>query len=123
MLTDKAVLIVEDNIFLAIDLSHEIEHSGGRVVGPASTAEEALRLMASEEVEVAVIDCDVAEHRLTELVMHLAEKEVPVVIHTAAGLPADIGRIVPEAPVLREPIRSKEVVALLVTEVAKKNRR
>ena len=69
MLKGKAVLVVEDNVFLALDLASVIEDLEGRVVGPVATAAEALNLLRTEEVTAAVIDCDlvdvdVAHHRI-----------------------------------------------------------
>lgn len=45
MLTDKPVLIVQDNIYLALDLAAVVEQLDGRVVGPAATIAEALALL------------------------------------------------------------------------------
>ena len=45
MLGDKAVLIVEDNVYMALDLSQAVEELNGRVIGPVGTVAEALALI------------------------------------------------------------------------------
>jgi hypothetical protein len=42
MLEDKPVLIVQDNIYLALDLCSAVEQLQGRVVGPVSSVADAL---------------------------------------------------------------------------------
>lgn len=45
MFSEAPILIAEKNLYLALDLSSAVEEMAGRVVGPASTVEEALALL------------------------------------------------------------------------------
>lgn len=47
MFSEAPVLIAEDNVYLALDLSMAVEEMQGRVVGPASSVAEALTLLAT----------------------------------------------------------------------------
>ena len=58
MLNDKAVLIVEDNLYLSIDLSAAVEEMDGRVVGPVCSAAEAHLVLDAENVSAAILDCE-----------------------------------------------------------------
>lgn len=116
LLNDKPILIVEDNIFLALDLSSAVEDLQGRVVGPAASATEALELLARDDIAAAVIDCEIID---ATVVMYLAEKRIPMVMHTAAGVQPEMANILPEVPVLREPVQPKDLINRLITEIAR----
>lgn len=120
MLKGKAILVLEDNVFLALDLSSQIEDMEGRVVGPVSTATEAFQLLATREITAAVIDCDLVDGELPRVIMHLAERAIPVVLHTSSGPPPELIDILPDVPVLLEPVHTKTVVARLAREIERR---
>ena len=122
MLTDKAVLIIEDNVYLALDLSTGVEDLKGRVVGPVATASDAFQILQSEKIAAAVVDCDVLDAEITQIVMQIADKGIPVVLHTAAGLPPEVASILPGVPVLRGPVQPRELLGRLIKETAKRPR-
>jgi chemotaxis response regulator CheB len=55
-LQDKRVLVVEDDYFLAQDISEEISRLGATIVGPAPSLERALTLIRDQPVDVAILD-------------------------------------------------------------------
>ncbi|MEO7366162.1 MAG: hypothetical protein ABIW03_07580 [Sphingomicrobium sp.] len=121
MLNDKVVLIIEDNVYLALDLSSGVEDLNGRVVGPVASATEAMQLLRSEDIAGAVVDCDIVDDQIAQLVMQLADRQIPVVFHTAAGPPSAVIRILPGVPVLREPVQPRQLLSLLIAEIEKRN--
>lgn len=90
MLTDKPILIVQDNIYRALDLAAAIEGLNGRVVGPAGTVFEALALLGDEPVAAAVIDAELPDSSIAPLLQALTEKRLPYVIETSRNLPPGI---------------------------------
>jgi two-component system, response regulator PdtaR len=50
------VLVVEDEVLVALVLRLALQAAGHRVLGPAATAGEALRLAAAEPPELALVD-------------------------------------------------------------------
>ena len=120
MLNDSAVLIVEDNVYLAIDLSQAVEESYGRVVGPVATVAEALVLVEREPIAAALLDSQLADRGITPVVMILAAKGVPFVIHSATGLPPEIEQLVPDVPLLVEPLDAKTAVTRLAAEIKRR---
>ena len=123
MLQDKAVLIIEDNLMLALDLLSAVEDCGGRAIGPATTAADALHLLETEEIAAAVLDCQIADDDVTQIIMRLAKRGIPVVITTITAPPRVIAALLPDAPILRAPIQSKLALARLNEEVAKNSGR
>ena len=61
MLRDKPVLIVEDNVYLALDLSNAIESLNGIVVGPVGTIAEAFAVVGSQYIAAAVLAFELAD--------------------------------------------------------------
>jgi hypothetical protein len=119
MLADKPVLIVQDNIYLALDLAAAVERLEGRVVGPAGSLWEALALLENEQVAAALIDAELAGG-VAPIVKAVAEKRLPYVIQASGTLPPDIMMIGPTAPVLTKPIQPLDVVSILAHELLRR---
>lgn len=54
------VLVVEDEFLAAKSLATSLQALGCTVVGPASTVEEALQLIKSEDVDAAILDINLS---------------------------------------------------------------
>ena len=121
MLNDSAILIVEDNVYLALDLSQAVEESHGRVVGPVATVAEALALVEREPITAALLDSHLADRDVTPVVMLLAAKGVPFVVHSATALPPEIEQLVPDVPLLVEPLQAAAAVARLAAEMKRRS--
>jgi CheY-like chemotaxis protein len=119
MFSDAPILIAEDNLYLALDLSNAVEDMDGRVIGPASTVLEALGLLASQPVAAAIIDCQLADRDVAPLAERLAERGVPFIIHTSTPVPHAIGDRHPQVPVLMKPLQSSAVLTCLLDEMRK----
>jgi hypothetical protein len=119
MLSDRPVLIVEDNVYTALDLVAAVEELNGQVVGPVGTASEALRLLETEHVEAIVLSGELTGDDVAPLASALATKKLPCVIQTSGPVPHDLMGIGMAVPVLMRPVRASEVVCLLAQEIAK----
>jgi CheY-like chemotaxis protein len=119
MFSEAPVLIAEDNLYLALDLSIAVEEMDGRVIGPASSVAEALTLLAQHEVAAAIVDFQLIDHDATVLARQLAERRVPFVIHTANPLPPIIAELHPGVPVLLKPLQPHAVLTCLLDEMRK----
>jgi DNA-binding response OmpR family regulator len=117
MLGDKAVLIVEDNVYMALDLSQAVEESNGRVIGPVGTVAEALALIEDEPIAAALLDSQLADRDVTPVVMVLAAKGVPFVIHSSTGLPPEVEQLHPDVPLLAKPLHAEAVLTCLLSEM------
>ena len=117
MFEDKPVLIVEDNIYLAMDLASAVEQLNGRVVGPAGTIAESLGLLDAEPVAAAVLDYELPCGDVTPLAKVLVSRKVPFVIHSSAPVAARVTLLRPGVPVLMKPIRPEDLAAILAHEL------
>jgi len=117
MFSNDAILIVEDNSYLALDLSQAVEESDGRVVGPVGTVAEALDLLEDQPVAGAVLDSQLADRDVTPVVKVLDAKGVPYIIHATTGLPSGIARLRPDAPFMVRPVHADAIIAGLLGEM------
>lgn len=113
MLNHCAVLVAEDQPFIALDLALAIEDAGGRVVGPASSATEALALLEIHPVVAAILDVNLIGGDVSPVVEYLVERDVPLILQSGVGLPADLSRRFPGLVVRIKPT----VAAKLVSEI------
>ncbi len=81
-LSDTAVLVVEDEYYLAIELAEQIERSGGSVIGPYATAEEGTASLEDELPACALIDINTGDGPSFALADALVQKGIPFVFMT-----------------------------------------
>src|SRR5881628_2118150 len=86
------VLIVEDQLIVALDIQVAVEDANGEVVGPAATVREALELLRGEEVDAAILDANLPDGDVTPVAEELIARGIPVVINTGVALPLKLRR-------------------------------
>src|SRR5215207_8012748 len=114
MLSGKCILVAEDECLIAMDLADIFESAGADVIGPASTVQEALQLIMSQEVDRAMLDFNLADGEVTPVLELLASRGVPIVVYSGRGLPKELSWQHPYVTVLRKPVRAERLVRKLV---------
>src|SRR3954464_14730400 len=86
-LTGLRVLVVEDELLIALDLGSILDRLGRVVLGPAPTVPEALRLPAADPPDAALLDMNLRGTRATPvaLALALAGRGVPFAVVSAYG--------------------------------------
>jgi CheY-like chemotaxis protein len=116
----RRVLIVEDEMFVAILLEDMLAELGHKVAGMASRLAGALSLVNTLDFDFAILDVNLAGEMSFPVADLLAEKGVPYVFSTGYGRPG----IVPahaHRPVLSKPFSSADLqsaIASALQEVA-----
>ena len=119
MFNDRSVMIVEDNVFLAFDLSQAIEELDGRVIGPTDQVSQALELLDNAEVAAAIVDGHLLGQDVAMLIKSLAERRIPFIIYAETELPEGMSALHPTVPVLRKPVQPRTVLECLSAEMHK----
>ncbi len=119
MFSDAPILVAEDNLYIALDLSIAIEEMCGCVVGPAASIGESLRLLATHRIRGAIVDCYLGNREATPLVRQLAERSIPFVIHTDVPVSAAMSSAAPLVPILLKPLQPQAVLTCLLAEMRK----
>jgi two-component SAPR family response regulator len=111
-LRDVAVLVVEDDYFIATDIERSLEDAGARVIGPFSRTEQAHQALETSKVAMAVLDINIAGAMVFPLAQELRDAGIPFVFVTgydARAIPADFAAV----PRLVKPIEQRELLDLL----------
>ncbi len=117
-LQGKRVLVVEDETLLAMMLEDVLTDAGAHVVGPAATVEQAMGLIDSQVIDVALLDVYLRDQRSDSVAETLRQRGVPYVLATGYNNPH--GAELASAPTLRKPYRFEEVEAALLSALESK---
>jgi len=110
-----SVLVVEDELLIAMELEASLERCGCSVLGPAPTVQLALTVLKGERPDGAILDVNLRGERVTPVATELRSLDVPFVLVTAFD-PAGLDEpALQSAPVLRKPITGDEVWQALQT--------
>jgi DNA-binding response OmpR family regulator len=113
-LHDRAVLIVEDDFYLADDTQQILEAAGAKVLGPVSAADEALSLLELQRPDYAVVDVNLGAGPSFGLASTLQTRGIPFVFLTGYDpdiIPAEFRG----APCLQKPVDPEKVVVTIIT--------
>lgn len=105
-----AVLLAESDAVIGMDLSDALERAGYRVLGPADTTAEALRLLVQEKPTVAVIDAVLRDGSCADLARTLRRLDVPFLVHSDWQRDEQLASDFRGAPRLSKPALSTDVL-------------
>ena len=83
------VLVVEDELFIAMEIADVLASAGFVVLGPAASVEDALQLLDNVLPDAAVLDLNLGRDRVTPVAAFLRSREIPFVL-ASAGDPRDL---------------------------------
>jgi two-component system, response regulator PdtaR len=110
----RLVLVVEDELLIAIDLELLLQRHGWRVLGPATTLAEALRLLAAGQTpDVALLDVNLQGELVTPVAEQLRARGVPFVVVSAYRDPGRMAAALAGAPAVGKPIDERRLLAAL----------
>lgn len=110
----SVVLVVEDEFLVALDLKGMLEGNGYRVLGPARNVDAALRLLAHEQPDLAVLDVNLNGHPVVPVAKRLRSLGVPLVLASAySRFDFDESEILGGAENVGKPIAERDLLAAL----------
>ena len=108
----KRVLIVEDELIIAMMLECELNDGGCDVIGPTPSVEAALRLIDKERLDCALLDYRLVDETSGRIASVLAERNIPFLLmtgHCAGDLPSELR----DKTLLQKPVTGKALRAAL----------
>lgn len=108
----KRILLVEDEALVAMLIEEYLEEWGHQVVGSAARLDEALRLARALDLDLAVLDVNLAGELSYPVAEALRERGVPVLFTTGYGVSGVPARL-SNAPVLAKPFRPEQLARAL----------
>jgi DNA-binding response OmpR family regulator len=85
VLNGARLLIVEDEYLLAREMADYFENLGAEIVGPVGTVAQALALIASSHIQIAVLDVNLRDERVYPVADVLTLKQIPFVFASGYG--------------------------------------
>lgn len=104
------ILIVEDEMLVAMNIEDMLTELGHEVVGIASRIEPALALAREGGFDAAMLDVNLAGDRSFPVADLLVERNIPFLFATGYGR-AGIEPAYRDRPVLQKPFRAAELLA------------
>lgn len=108
-LSGKAILIVEDDYYAAVDTAVALRQAGADILGPCPTEAAAVELLAELTPTAAVVDVNLGGREAKfELAHQLLERGVPFVFVTGydpGSIPVDFAKV----KLLQKPIPLREI--------------
>ena len=117
-LNGTRVLIVEDEYYLADDLSRALVQAGAQVVGPIGTLDEATRQVDADGFDCAVVDMNLRGDFVFALAERLRNAGMPFLIATGYNQDSLPSALV-DVPRIEKPFAPHQVVEALAQIVEK----
>ena len=117
-LAGRRVLVVEDEPFIAMTLEDMLTDFGCVVAGSVSQISEALAIIATGELDAAVLDVNLGTQKIDAVADELARRGFPFVFTTGygrPGLPAPHNK----RGVVQKPFRAEELAAAQALELVR----
>ncbi len=113
----KRILVVEDEMIVAMLIEDILMDGGATVVGPAARVAKALDLLGTEEVDAALLDVNLAGENTMPVAEELRRRGIPFAFATgygAAGLPDGFTG----QPLLQKPFQEHDLNRVLAQVLA-----
>jgi CheY-like chemotaxis protein len=112
-LTRHRVLLVEDEMLIAISIEDVLVEAGCEVVGPAATVDAALALLRNgQKLDAALLDMNLDGQSALPVADTLAENSIPFLVLTGYG-PEALAGAHQHVPVLPKPFDHGELTRAL----------
>jgi CheY-like chemotaxis protein len=107
-LSNRKVLVVEDEMMIAMLIEDMLDEFGCKLVGPVTSVPRALELIGGEPIDVAVLDLNLDGKDTYAIADALQQKNVPFIFATGygtTGLRQEYGN----RPVLQKPFQARDL--------------
>ena len=84
-LTNRRILVVEDDLAIAVLIEEMLQESGCVVVGPVGKLDAALQLASDEDLDAAILDITIRGGKVFPVVQHLQARGVPFALASGYG--------------------------------------
>lgn len=106
MLGGKRILLVEDEVVIAMMLEDMILKLDGVAVGPATNVQSGMDMARALEFDAAVLDVNLGDGTSDEIAAFLADRNVPFILATGYGAATGNAH---KAPILQKPYMLRDL--------------
>jgi CheY-like chemotaxis protein len=105
----KRFLVVEDEPLVALDIVAGLQKTGGEVLGPVGTSEQALAVIEKGSIDGALLDANLRGRPVDDIAAVLTRNRVPFVFVTGYGR-ASLPEAFAKAPLLSKPFTEAQLI-------------
>lgn len=111
-LAGRRVLIVEDEVLIALDIESALEDRGAEVTGPVTRLADGLAAATDENsvFDCAVLDINLQGEEVFPIAEVLERRGVPFLFHTGHGDSKTLRKQFANAPVCNKPFQTERLV-------------
>jgi DNA-binding NarL/FixJ family response regulator len=111
VLRGRRIMIVEDEMLVAMELEALLAEQGCAVIGPAPTADRALALLAEGLPDAAILDVNLNGQTATPVAAALRAQNVPFLL--ATGYSQSLQAELKDTPRVDKPVNHERLVRVL----------
>ena len=108
------ILIVEDEILIAMDLEDMVVEMGGRAIASAHNIQTAIKMAETIEADAAILDVDVAGQLVFPVADILAARGIPFLFNTGHSAEDVLRARYASAPICRKPTLPRQLKKALL---------
>jgi two-component SAPR family response regulator len=113
MLRGRRVMIVEDELLVAMEMESLLEEQGCSVLGPAPTVDRALDLLDRERPDAAILDVNLDGQTAIPVAAALNAQGIPFLLATGYGNAQGSAPELKDAPRIDKPVSHDRLVRVL----------
>lgn len=113
--TGRRLLLVEDELLIALDLQRIVEQLGSTVVGPVGSIRGALQILSNTRPDAALLDVNLREGRVLPVAQACQDQSIPFALVTGYGRLELEEPLLQSAPRVYKPFDSDAIRNVLAT--------
>ena len=112
-LANLRIMIVEDEVFIAMAIEDALASAGATIIGPAMSVSGGLDLLAREtEIDGAILDINLDDGPVFPIAERLRAQGIPIIFHTAYAGSIEVSEAFPDAVICVKPTLNEQLVSL-----------
>lgn len=109
----RRILVVEDEVVLAMELETLLGEHGLEVIGPVHNVPDALRLIDTHEPEVACLDINLRGETSAPIAQRLKDLKIPFILLSGYGQRLEKDPAFLDVPLINKPHRTEDLIGRL----------
>lgn len=114
LLEGKRILLVEDEILIALDIADMLSGAGAEVIGPCISLAQAMDQAASQALDLAMLDIDLNGEEAFPAANLLRQRGIPFMFYTGQPERDALRTEFSEIPVCVKPLSPQRLIETLV---------